>query len=432
LKGVAEDVPEIDISQLPIAEMILGAALALMMLLMFLIGKRSGRGRAQHSAPSPQSIEAASTPLRRLEQDLTFLVDFIKEFPTLITELHRQSEVRQIPTVLCNAMVRVFRAEQAVVLVRRKGTLIEPDRSTRLIVAAVASSERGLDVGTEIPIGEGQLGIVAQSQQVMDRGDFGTITDTNLLAYRGHRMPQFEVVAPMVHDAETLGVLAFSRPQRHHPREKEMLHMIAQLGAQAWYNLTAYRHVKVAADVDELTGIFNKRALKFRLSELVYEARQNLGKVSVFLFDIDHFKNYNDLNGHIAGDQALRLLAQLVRDTVRADDIFGRFGGEEFLLIMPGRTPAQAMSAAGNIRQRIAHYEFPFGENQPLGRVTVSGGVSTFPDDAQDAVEMLLAADTALYRAKQAGRNQVLRAETGINPLGASLRSVSLDDDSNR
>jgi len=241
-------------------------------------------------------------------------------------------------------------------------------------------------------------------------------------------LPFFEVVAPMVHAGDTLGVIAFSRPQRHHPREKDMLHMIAQFGALTWQNLSDYRHVKVAADVDELTQIYNKRALKFRLSELVYESRQNSNKVSVFLFDIDHFKNYNDLNGHIAGDQALRLLAQLVRDTVRADDIFGRFGGEEFLLIMPGRSPAQAMSAAGNIRQRIAAYEFPFGDKQPLGMVSVSGGVSTFPDDAQDAVEMLLAADAALYRAKEAGRNKVLRAETGISPLSVP-QSISLDDD---
>jgi diguanylate cyclase (GGDEF)-like protein len=206
-----------------------------------------------------------------------------------------------------------------------------------------------------------------------------------------------------------------------------MMQMIASLGAITWNNLTAYRDVKVAADVDELTGIFNKRALKFRLSELVYGARQSGSRVAVFLFDIDHFKNYNDQNGHIAGDQALRLLSQLVRDSVRTDDIFGRFGGEEFLLIMPGRTPAQAVSAAQNIRQRIARYSFPFGENQPLGKVTVSGGVATFPDDAQDAVELLLAADNALYRAKQAGRNRVSRAETGLNPP-TTATSVNLDD----
>ena len=112
---------------------------------------------------------------------------------------------------------------------------------------------------------------------------------------------------------------------------------------------------------------------------------------------------------------------------MRADDVFGRFGGEEFLLIMPGRSPAQALSAATNILQRIERYDFPFGKGQPLGRVTVSGGVATFPDDAQDAVELLLSADAALYRAKQSGRNRVFRAETGLNPPSTAT-SVDLDD----
>jgi diguanylate cyclase (GGDEF)-like protein len=423
-------VSELDLSQLPIVEMVLAVSLTLLMVAVYSIGRRSARAKADLDKPSRNAFEpqVSTSPLRRLEQDLSFLVDFINEFPTLMSELNAQHELRQIPGVLCNTMVRVFRAEQAVVLVRRKGTIADPERTGRLIVAAVSASERGLDVGTEIPVGEGQLGIVAQNQQVMDRGDFNALTDVSQMIARGPRLPFFEVVAPMVHAGDTLGVIAFSRPQRHHPREKDMLHMIAQFGALTWQNLSEYRHVKVAADVDELTQIYNKRALKFRLSELVYESRQNSNKVSVFLFDIDHFKNYNDLNGHIAGDQALRLLAQLVRDTVRADDIFGRFGGEEFLLIMPGRTPAQAMSAAGNIRQRIAAFEFPFGDKQPLGMVSVSGGVSTFPDDAQDAVEMLLAADAALYRAKEAGRNKVLRAETGISPLSVP-QSITLDDD---
>jgi diguanylate cyclase (GGDEF)-like protein len=87
------------------------------------------------------------------------------------------------------------------------------------------------------------------------------------------------------------------------------------------------------------------------------------------------------------------------------------------------------MAAAGNIRQRIADYAFPFADRQPLGMVSISGGVSTFPDDAQDAVELLLAADNALYRAKQAGRNKVLRAEIGVHAISATPTSVTLEED---
>ena len=112
-----------------------------------------------------------------------------------------------------------------------------------------------------------------------------------------------------------------------------------------------------------------------------------------------------------------REITELVRDTVRADDVFGRFGGEEFLLLMPGLTADQGMSAANNIRQRVAAFDFEHGDKQPLGRVTVSGGVAAFPGDARDGVELLSAADDALYRAKEAGRNCVVKARAaGLNP----------------
>jgi diguanylate cyclase (GGDEF)-like protein len=384
------------------------------------------RKAAEVERTEPEPV-APAAPARKLEQDLSFLVEYIKEFPKLMAELNSQTEVRQIPPVILNAMVRIFRAEQAVVLIRRRRTLAEPERQNRLIVAASASTERGLSVGSEVSFGEGHLGYVAERCKTMDRQDYRREVVDNPRHRESAQWPHFAVAAPMVHDAEALGVIAISRPQRYHPQQKEMMEAIASLGAITWNNLTVYGKVKVAADVDELTGIYNKRALKFRLSEYVYGARQHGSRVSVFLFDIDHFKQYNDNNGHIAGDQALRVLAQLVQDSVRADDIFGRFGGEEFLLIMPNRSPAQALSAAANILQRIERYNFPFGKGQPMGKVTVSGGVATFPDDAQDAVELLLSADTALYRAKQQGRNKVFRAETGLNPQPAPS-PADLDD----
>jgi diguanylate cyclase (GGDEF)-like protein len=419
----------IDVSQVAIIEIVLGAMIGVLLVVVALQWAKlraAERKAAEVERSEPEPV-APAAPARKLEQDLNFLVEYIKEFPKLMAELSTQTEVRQIPPVILNAMVRIFRAEQAVVLIRRRRTLAEPERQNRLIVAASASTERGLSVGSEVPFGEGHLGYVAERCKTMDRQDYRREVADNPRHRESAQWPLFAVAAPMVHDAEALGVIAISRPQRYHPQQKEMMEAIASLGAITWNNLTVYGKVKVAADVDELTGIYNKRALKFRLSEYVFGARQRASRVSVFLFDIDNFKHYNDNNGHIAGDQALRVLAQLVQDSVRADDVFGRFGGEEFLLIMPNRSPAQALSAAANILQRIERYDFPFGKGQPLGKVTVSGGVATFPDDAQDAVELLLSADNALYRAKQQGRNKVFRAETGLNPQPAPS-PTDLDD----
>jgi len=381
------------------------------------LGALLARSRRRPDAPvRGRQLNGAGSPIRRLELELEVMVDFIRGLPELLAELQKLSEVRRIPSVLLNAMVRFFGAQQAVVLIRRRSTATEPELADRLIVAALASAERGLRVGSEVPIGEGQLGVVAQVQRAMDRQDFLAESAISHDRRSGRSDLAFDVVAPLMIGSETLGVVAFSRPERNQPRAKEMLQIIAQLGAVTWRNLTAFRNVKYAAEFDELTGILNKASLKLRLSELVYEARQASSLVSVFMFDIDHFKNYNDVNGHLAGDRLLRQLSELVSETVRADDIFGRFGGEEFLLIVPARSGAQALMAAESIRNRIAAFEFPFGSEQPMGFLSVSGGVATFPDDAKDGVELLLAADTALYRAKQDGRNRVCRAETGLNP----------------
>jgi diguanylate cyclase (GGDEF)-like protein len=222
----------------------------------------------------------------------------------------------------------------------------------------------------------------------------------------------------MVVGDKTLGVLAIARPERHHDTERDVLEMIARIGALTTQNVEAYRKKEVEAEHDKLTNIFNKGALLKRLDLAIIKARKTRGKVSVFMFDLDNFKIYNDTNGHLVGDRLLAKLAQLVKETVRSDDVFGRFGGEEFLLVMPGRSVVQAMAAAGMIRKRIEEYPFEGGGTQPLGKVTISGGVACFPDDALDTVVLLRLADAALYKAKKGGRNQVLRAEeSGLNPI---------------
>lgn len=377
-----------------------------------------------HASTSSQPLTfkpsngAINRSTRRLERDLEGQVEFFQIFSNLLGELHVQRQIRQIPPTLVNAMVRMFRPEVAVVLVRRRSTITDPDRENRLIVAAISTAQRQMKVGMEVRLGEGPLGIAAARQRVMVRKDFEEESALSYSINQASGQPEFDIIAPMVAGDDTIGVIAIARPERHYLSEREMVEMIARLGALTWTNLEAYRNVEIAAEVDGLTGIFNKAALLVKLSEAVFDARKKGEKVSIFLFDIDKFKSYNDANGHLVGDRLLRLLAKLVRDSVRSDDYFGRFGGEEFVLVMSGRSASQAMSAAEVIRKRIEEYPFEGEATQPGGRVTISGGVACFPDDADDSVELLRNADIALYEAKNAGRNRVVRSEpTGLNPV---------------
>ena len=362
--------------------------------------------------------EASVRKFRRLEHDLNFLVDFYRVFARLLAEMHAEKKVRMIPQALLNAMVEIYGPEVAAVLVRRgPPSGGNPEEAPRLSVVALHSTSGSLQKGMEFRFGEGQAGMVAERMQVMVRKDF---EEDQLASYERSRSinePKYDIIAPMVAGEETLGVLAISRPDRHHDSEREVLEMIARVGALTWKNVQAYRDKEVEAEIDKLTKIFNKGALLHRLALVLLEARTTSGKASIFMFDLDNFKVYNDTNGHLAGDRLLTQLSQLVKETVRSDDVFGRFGGEEFLLVMPNRNGTQAMTVARAIRKRIEEFPFVGGETQPLGRVTISGGVACFPDDAAEQVELMKAADDALYRAKEGGRNEVRRAdESGLNP----------------
>jgi diguanylate cyclase (GGDEF)-like protein len=164
----------------------------------------------------------------------------------------------------------------------------------------------------------------------------------------------------------------------------------------------------VTADLDGLTGVCNKRHLTEVLAEAVFQTRKQAGRMAVFLFDVDNFKHYNDTNGHAAGDQLLKQLARLVEENIRKENTFGRFGGEEFLLVLPDTSAEQALIVAEKVRYLIAHHPFAFAEKQPLERMTVSGGIAAYPDHGLDSTTLLQAADMALYEAKRQGRNRVL------------------------
>lgn len=175
---------------------------------------------------------------------------------------------------------------------------------------------------------------------------------------------------------------------------------------------------------DPLTGLYNRRFLKKRMEEeLARSTRQNLS-LTVILIDLDNFKIYNDLCGHLAGDRALKRLAKILSDSARQMDVVTRYGGEEFCVILPGTSKKESIFVAERIRREIEHEEFPYEENLPQGRLTASIGVASYPDDGTSDTVLLKAADVALYRAKAEGRNRVMIAGMNDGMPGALLKTV--------
>ena len=161
------------------------------------------------------------------------------------------------------------------------------------------------------------------------------------------------------------------------------------------------------AITDPLTRLYNLGFFSERLGMELERARETGDPVSVVMFDIDHFKHYNDTNGHQQGNVALARVGVILKSTGRRGDIVARFGGEEFVALLYGANRDEARRFAESVRAAIESAEFPGGEGQPLGRVTISGGVASFPADAATRDALIESADRNLYHAKQAGRNRI-------------------------
>jgi diguanylate cyclase (GGDEF)-like protein len=157
---------------------------------------------------------------------------------------------------------------------------------------------------------------------------------------------------------------------------------------------------------DEMTGLSNFRAFQGRLALEHERAEKKNLPYCVLFFDVDHFKHFNDRNGHPAGDDALRKVAEVLRSVSSRTEFVARYGGEEFVVLTSGTDLEQGRAFAERARIEIENTKFPFGEHQPLGKVSVSIGVAVF-EPGIGAEEMLKRADQALYESKQSGRNRV-------------------------
>jgi diguanylate cyclase (GGDEF)-like protein len=169
----------------------------------------------------------------------------------------------------------------------------------------------------------------------------------------------------------------------------------------------AYRRIEELAELDELTGAFNRRCIMRMLEEEIARCARSGGTSAVALIDLDHFKRINDVYGHPIGDEALRTFAISMFANLRSIDRFGRYGGEEFLLVLPDLSQDQAVRALERLRVIIA--DLDWSAFSPGMKLTISAGVTTLrPNESSDT--LLARADGALYSAKARGRNRIAGA----------------------
>ncbi len=179
------------------------------------------------------------------------------------------------------------------------------------------------------------------------------------------------------------------------------------------------------AVTDGLTGLYNHRHFHERLALEVERSMRNGLPLSLLMIDVDHFKHYNDHHGHPAGDAVLRQLAHIMADGRRANDFCARYGGEEFSIVLVDTQKLTAAKVAERLRDQVCTHGFEHAAVQPGGKLSVSIGVATYPEDAGDAEGLVRAADAALYSAKHGGRDCVVLAA----PLASASDATTTDGD---
>ena len=184
---------------------------------------------------------------------------------------------------------------------------------------------------------------------------------------------------------------------------QHLLVALANLSAIAVEKSKLFDEMRALAQVDGLTGLANRRSYEKALHRHLTQSRQTGRDLSLIVFDLDHFKQFNDRWGHLAGDDALRFVAQVFRTTARKTDLIARYGGEEFVLLLPDTSFDQAWVVAEKMVAAVRDQS----TGSELGSLTVCAGVANTPDGRLDANQLFEKADAALYRAKNNGRNRV-------------------------
>ncbi|MCP5051403.1 MAG: GGDEF domain-containing protein [bacterium] len=166
------------------------------------------------------------------------------------------------------------------------------------------------------------------------------------------------------------------------------------------------KRTKELSVTDGLTGLYNQTHFFLLLKLQLEKAKRYHATFSLIMLDIDNFKNYNDNNGHLKGSEALRQVAELMRSVFRSSDILAKYGGDEFVIILPNSDKVGSFLAADRMREMVEAEYFDGQELQPMGNITLSLGLSSYPDHGQTVEELLDHADKALYAAKNTGRNK--------------------------
>jgi len=294
----------------------------------------------------------------------------------------------------------------------RASSMVLDEAANKLVLKAAAGFATAPESILPVRVGEGVSG------EVIDTGKAVMVTDLRMAgrtpapAERQYKTNSF-ISYPIIIGGRKVGVLNVTDKSGGGAYDEVDLSLLEIIGPQVALALERAEWQERATEfqlmsiTDALTALPNRRYLEERLAEELNRSKRYDYPMSFLMIDIDDFKAYNDKNGHQAGDLALQITAHCLKGALRVVDVASRYGGEEFCILLPQTAMSEAGVIADRIRHRVSTTHFPHGKTQPLGRVTISVGVSTFTKNIDSPENIIAAADRALYQAKSLGKDRV-------------------------
>lgn len=333
--------------------------------------------------------------------------DRVQALMDAVAALPAELQLPRFAARFCEMVQRGSRAEGVAMVIWH------PDRSGGEVVHLSGDSIAADDAALWVPEGLSKAALAAKHLTALHSDDLRSDRDSMPLllpSEKWNRAPRSAAAIPLVSGDTALGVVVawHSDPFRFGASEREFLELLTSVAALPLQNARQYAELDRRASTDSLTRLPNRSAFEAHFASLAHHFNRYSRPFSLLILDIDHFKQFNDRFGHTAGDRVLRHVGEVIRATVREADFPARFGGEEFVVLLPETGAIEARGAAERIRKAIESQPLVWGGTSLT--VTVSLGVAACPESCDSPGKLLEAADAALYLAKDAGRNRVSTA----------------------
>lgn len=364
------------------------------------VSTESGSHRIKALAPLPD-LQLEVDRLRGELEHRSHLAESLQRF---LERISSRDPARTYGAILTHSR-ELLRAERA-------SLWVFDETSNEISLKAAAGFATSEVEVSPTRLGEGISGRVLESEKPLVVEDIEKAGLTPAPAERKYRTKSF-ISYPITMSGRKLGVLNVADKVGGEKFDDVDLSLLEIIGPQIAVALERAEWQERATQfqlmsiTDPLTGLLNRRYLEERLTEELNRSQRYNYSMSCLMIDIDDFKDYNDQNGHQAGDVALKITAHALKATLRSADVACRYGGEEFCILLPQTTLSEAGVIAERMRQRVAETDYPHGKSQPLGTLSVSIGISTFAKHIDTAESVIAAADRALYSAKHLGKNRI-------------------------